>query len=170
MKYTLIFLSILFSLTSCTSNRGYMVAHDIYILDKEDPIESLEDLTTRLKGKPIFIDRWATWCSPCIEEFMHSEALYNFLVDNNIEIVYLNSDSELDEEKLFEFIVDYNLRGNHVRLDSTLKADLVNKEIFIPIIPQYMIVDASGKVIENNALRPSNGEELFNQLKMKLNH
>jgi len=147
-----------------------MVAHDIYILDKEDPIESLEDLTTRLKGKPIFIDRWATWCSPCIEEFMHSEALYNFLVDNNIEIVYLNSDSELDEEKLFEFIVDYNLRGNHVRLDSTLKADLVNKEIFIPIIPQYMIVDASGKVIENNALRPSNGEELFNQLKMKLNH
>ena len=75
-----------------------------------------------------------------------------------------------DEEKLFEFIVDYNLRGNHVRLDSTLKADLVNKEIFIPIIPQYMIVDASGKVIENNALRPSNGEELFNQLKMKLNH
>jgi hypothetical protein len=95
--------------------------------------------------------------------------LHKFLQDNKIEIVYLNSDTDLDEEEWFDFIVDHNLKGNHVRLDSVLKADLVDKGIFIPMIPQYMIVGREGEIIENNAQRPSSGEELYNQLKESLN-
>ena len=164
----LLLFSILIALGSCTSNKSFELAPDIYILDKEGPIESFEVLTNKFQGKPIFIDRWATWCSPCIEEFNHNEALHNFLQDNKIEIVYLNSDTDLVEGKWFDFIIDHNLKGNHVRLDSILKADLVDKEIFIPIIPQYIIVGREGEIIENSALRPSSGEELYNQLKETL--
>lgn len=170
MKNKLFLFSILITLVSCTSNNNFELAPDIYILDKDDPIESFENLTNKLQGKAIFIDRWATWCTPCIKEFKHNEALHNFLYENKIEIVYLNSDTDLDEEKWFDFIIEHNLKGNHLRLDSILKADLIDKEIFFPMIPQYMIVGKDGKVLENRALRPSSGEELFNQLKETLNN
>ena len=165
MKNKLFLLISFATLVGCTSNKNFMLAPDIYILDKDDPIESFEDLTNKFQGKPIYIDRWATWCTPCIKEFKHNEALHNFLQKNEIEIVYLNSDTDLNEEKWFEFIIDHNLKGNHLRLDSILKADLIDKGIFIPMIPQYMIVGKDGEMIENSALRPSDGDELYNQLK-----
>ena len=168
MTRKLLLLSFLITICSCTGNKGFELAPGIYILDNDEPIESFKDLTNMLQGKLIFIDRWATWCSPCIEEFNYSEALHNFLQNNKIEIVYLNSDTDLIEEKWFDFIIEHNLKGNHVRLDSIFKADLVEKGIFIPMIPQYMIVGRDGKIIENSALRPSSGEELFNQLKEAL--
>ena len=168
MKNKILLLIFLITLSSCTSNKSFELAPDIYILDKDEPIELFKDLTNKFQGKPIYIDRWATWCAPCLEEFKHKEALHNFLQDNKIEIVYLNSDTDLDEEKWFEFIIDHNLKGNHLRLDSILKADLVDKGIFIPMIPQYMIVGEEGEIIENSALRPSSGEALYNQLKETL--
>jgi len=168
MKNILSFLSVLIILVSCTSNNSYELAPDIYILDKNNAIESFNDLTKKFLGKPIYIDRWATWCTPCIEEFKHNEDLHNYLHDNNIEIVYLNSDFDLNEEKWFDFIIDHNLKGNHLRLDSILKADLIDKGIFIPMIPQYIIIGENGELIDNKALRPSSGEELFNQLKQTL--
>jgi thiol-disulfide isomerase/thioredoxin len=169
MRNKLLIIGILFTLASCSSKKSFELAPGIYILDRDDPIESFNALTNRLQGKPFYIDRWATWCSPCIDEFTHSEELHKFLQDNKIEIVYLNSDTELDEEKWFDFIVDNNLKGNHVRLDSVLKADLIDKGIFIPMIPQYMIVGREGEIIENSALRPSSGVKLYNQLKETLN-
>jgi thiol-disulfide isomerase/thioredoxin len=169
MKNKLLLFSILITLVSCTSNKNFELAQDIYILDKDNPIESFKDLNNKLQGKPIYIDRWATWCTPCIEEFKHNEALHNFLQNNKIEIVYLNSDTDLDEEKWFDFIIDHNLKGNHLRLDSILKADLIDKGIFIPMIPQYMIVNEKGKVVTNKALRPSTGKKLYEQLDSLLN-
>ena len=43
------------------------------------------------------------------------------------------------------------------------------KGIFIPRIPQYLIIGKDGEVIENDALRPSNEEDLYTQLKNSLN-
>lgn len=168
MKNKLHLFSFLIILASCTSNKSYELAPDIYILDKDEPIESFKDLTNKLQGRAIYIDRWATWCDPCIEEFKYNEALHQFLKNNNIEIVYLNSDTDLNEEKWFNFILDHHLKGYHLRLDSVLKADLIDKGIFIPMIPQYMIIGKDGALIENSALRPSSGEELYKQLKETL--
>lgn len=38
-----------------------------------------------------------------------TKILTNLLKDNRIEIVYLNSDTDLDEEKWLDFIIDHNL-------------------------------------------------------------
>ncbi len=164
MKNKLFLLGILITIFSCKDNRTFELAPDIYILDKEYPVDSFENLTNMLSGKAIYIDRWATWCTPCIEEFKHNEVLHNYLQDNNIEIVYLNSDTDLDEKRWFDFIIEHHLEGKHLRLDSVLKADLIDKGIFIPMIPQYIIVDEKGKVVTNKALRPSSGKELYAQL------
>lgn len=73
MNFKLILFSILITLVSCTSNKTFELAPDIYILDKNDPIESFNDLTNKFQGKAIYIDRWASWCTPCIKEFKHNK-------------------------------------------------------------------------------------------------
>lgn len=169
MKKALLILGILIVVTGCTDNQNYELAPGIYILDKKQAIESFDELTDRMEGKPFYLDRWASWCSPCIEEFGHVEALHAFLNDHQIEMVYLNSDGDIDQRTWFDFIKEHKLKGYHVRLDSTLKADMSQRLIFIPIIPQYMIVGKNGEIIDKDALRPSAGEELYNQLSNALN-
>ena len=159
--------SILFiGLISCTSNEkiAWELTSDIYILDKQMPIKSLNELTSLLEGKQIYVDRWATWCSPCLEEFKYRDTLNQFLDSKNILLVYLNSDKDIEESKWYEFLRSHDLKGYHLRLNDDLKADLVNRKIFFPMIPQYMIINKEGIVIENKALRPSDGANLYTQL------
>jgi hypothetical protein len=80
----------------------------------------------------------------------------------------LNSDKDLENEKWFEFIKSHNLKGYHLRLNDELKEDLIKRNIFIPMIPQYMIINKEGIVVNNKALKPSDGVNLFNQLKSLL--
>lgn len=170
-KVTLLFMLSL-CLTSFTANEkvGWELASGIYILDKETPIKSLTELTTRLKGKKIYVDRWATWCSPCLKEFDHVDALHQYFDSNNILLVYLNSDKNIQEDEWFAFIKAHDLKGYHLRLNDELKADLTDREIFFPMIPQYIVINDEGSVVENRALRPSDGVRLHHQLDSLLNN
>ena len=38
--------------------------------------ELLDNIKSVCKGKAIFIDFWATWCSPCIEAMPNTKRLY----------------------------------------------------------------------------------------------
>ncbi len=144
--------------------QGSVLPEGITILDRETPVRSLEELTDKIHGKAIYLDRWASWCSPCLEEFRYNKTLHRFLEENNIQMIYLNSDKDLDEEKWIDFIQKYKLKGYHLRLNDALKKELADKGYFIPMIPQYMIINRGGQVVENRALRPSDGEDLYNQL------
>jgi thiol-disulfide isomerase/thioredoxin len=173
MKKLILLLTISALCSCCIHKRGQVInrfelAPDIFIIDKGMPIKSIAELINFFKDKTVYIDRWATWCSPCLEEFKYKDSLYKFLNANKIEIVYLNSDSDIQDSVLFQFIISHNLRGYHLRLNDSLKKDLTVKKIFIPRIPQYMIIDNKGNVVENNALRPSKGDTLYLQLKKYL--
>ena len=148
-----------------TEIKSWKLTPDIYILDRDKSINSLAELSSFFKDKTVYIDRWATWCSPCIEEFKYKESLHRFLNDNKIELVYLNSDKDINDSVLYQFILSHNLKGYHLRLNDSLKKDLTEQKIFIPLIPQFMIMDKSGSIAENSALRPSNGDSLYIQLR-----
>jgi thiol-disulfide isomerase/thioredoxin len=167
MNKVLLFSVLIISLASFKNSEkiGWELAPEIYVLDKEIQIQSLEQLITLLKSKNIYIDRWATWCGPCLEQFAFNDTLHQFLQSKDILPVYLNSDKNLEEEKWFDFIKTHNLKGYHLRLNEKLKEDLVNQGVFIPMIPQYIIINKEGLVLDNKALKPSDGENLFNQLK-----
>jgi peroxiredoxin len=66
-------------------------APDFDTVDLKGDIWSL----SRLKGKVVFVNFWATWCSPCREEMPSMQRLYVKLPKDKFEMIALfNSDKE----------------------------------------------------------------------------
>lgn len=155
---------LLVSGSGCSNQTAWELAPGIYILDGDAPVKTFADLADRLPRKAIYVDRWATWCAPCLEEFNYYDELRPFLEEHDIEILYFNSEIGIEDSKWYNFIKKHELRGYHVRFNFDLQRDLIDQGIFNPMIPQFMIIDSTGSVLEKNAKRPSNGEALKEQL------
>jgi peroxiredoxin len=46
-----------------------------------------------LRGKVVFINIWATWCPPCIEEMPTMQRLYDRLHDRGLEVLAISVDA-----------------------------------------------------------------------------
>ena len=141
----------------------------ITILDIENPITSFQALVTHLKGKPFFIDCWATWCSPCRYDFQYNSPLKTFLKENKIEMVYISFDKSTEREKWSNYIKSFALKGYHLMSNNALKSDL--QQVFEDVgfgLPRYIIVSSNGEIVERDAYRPSDEEKLYKQIKKKL--
>jgi thiol-disulfide isomerase/thioredoxin len=144
--------------------KKWTVPEGINILDRGGSINSFDELVQHMSGKSFFIDCWATWCSPCIEEFSRSEQLDAFLKSKGIELVYINFDRSIYEMTWLNTIRKYKLIGNHLRANEAFQNDLYNSGIITGALPQYMIVDSGGEVVVKDAFRPSDKETLYKQI------
>jgi thiol-disulfide isomerase/thioredoxin len=136
-------------------------------MDKYETINTLEEAIKSLQGKKIYIDVWATWCGPCIEEFKHNEALKKILTENNIQQLYISIDRDEDDQKWKNAIKQYRLTGTHIRTNKDFQSylsKLYSAENPHLAIPWYMLIDENGNIMEERAKRPSQlvaGEKLW---------
>lgn len=130
-------------------------------LGKPAPAFTLESSTGTLhsladfKGKVIFIDLWASWCGPCRAETPHLAALYDkYKSDNRIAFVSI---AVSDGKKEWQQAVEKDKPEWLQLLD---KDDLVRKSYVANMIPQFIIVDKNGSIVNFNAPEPSSGKKL----------
>jgi thiol-disulfide isomerase/thioredoxin len=128
-------------------------------------INTLKELhSAYFKGKKIFIDLWATWCRPCVQEFAHKEQFDSLLRLHNITPVFLSMDSPRFKKQWIQFIYNKKLTGYHFLLNDTLAKDIRRianySELSAMPIPHYIYMDEQGNIIKNNAPRPSEIEKL----------
>ncbi len=105
----------------------------------------LNKILTDKKGKAIYIDIWATWCSPCKRQLPHSIKMQESYKD--VEFVYLCCQSK--EETWHNVIKQYQINGTHILLTKE-QFDYLKKKFSITGVPHYILIDKNGKIDFND--------------------
>lgn len=125
-------------------------------------IENLQNLIkTNFGGKTVFVDFWATWCSPCIAEFRNEPSLKSFLQEKKIVILYVSIDNPSDKVKWEKAIAKYKLSGYHCLVNKGIKEKL---DKWFAGIPRYMLFDSKGELLDDNLPKPSTTTELYTRI------
>ncbi len=115
-----------------------------------------------LKGNVVYIDVWATWCVPCINEIPALQALEKEFHDKNVKFVSISIDQ--DKQKWIDYQKANKLAG--VQLYANLSVDNNFAAAYgIQTIPRFILIDKNGNIINADAPRPSNPDikELLNK-------
>ncbi len=115
---------------------------------KKTPKLCLEDLNgekvqlAALKGKIIFLNFWATWCGPCIEEMPSMEALYQQY--KKTDFLFLTISIHCGGREPVRRFIERHRYRIPILLDPAGKT----LEVFeISRIPATLIIDRNGRII-----------------------
>jgi thiol-disulfide isomerase/thioredoxin len=112
-------------------------------------------------NKVTYVDFWASWCGPCMEEMPKERELISAFRDKGIEFVFISVDENEGQWK--KGMEKINMEGNHYLISKKFKSPLV-KYISFNVIPRYLIVDKNSNLVNRDAPRPGfilNNESLF---------
>ncbi|MDI9871002.1 TlpA family protein disulfide reductase [Flectobacillus roseus] len=115
---------------------------------------SIEDILRSKKGKILFIDFWASWCGPCIEEMKYSKQLSQTYKDRNLEVVFFSTDDSFQKWAKASERLALDQYANNFKILNFGNSKF-NQQHKFKSIPRYMIVGKDGQIINNNAPRPS---------------
>ena len=134
-----------------------------------------QEILNRHKGKLIYIDLWASWCRPCLEEMSSLKRVADDYKNKNISFISLSLD---DKKKIWQNAsIKHNVNfsskeGYWIKKPKKFIQFMINRreDEFTPLwIPRCLLIDTNGNIITSKAIRPSH-KELYNQLNLFLNN
>ena len=105
------------------------------------------------KGSLVYVDVWATWCGPCKAEIPYLKSLEQDYHEQNI--VFLSVSVDTNKDEWLKMVKEEELGGIQLWADGWSQ---ITKDYAIFGIPRFMLFSKDGKVISNDAPRPSNEE------------
>jgi thiol-disulfide isomerase/thioredoxin len=137
-------------------NRGSIPLERAMACNLTDTLGRNSNMASNLGHKPILVDCWASWCLPCLMQMPYTKELEK-KYGSKIAFVYLSFDRDrnawLAKDRKLQF------GGSSYLLDGEFKSDFA-LHFDITSIPRYLIFDKDGKLVTDNAPRPSRGEAL----------
>ena len=109
-------------------------------------LPSLDGSTVSLadqKGKIIFLNIWATWCPPCVEEMPSMEKLYQQLKGEDFEILAVSIDKQ-GAEAVHPFMKKHQLNFTAL-IDSN---ETLKYKYQTTGVPETFIIDRNGVIVD----------------------
>lgn len=123
------------------------------------------DLTlSKVKGKYILVDFWASWCIPCRASFPHLKEVYNKYKNDGFEVVAVATGDK--DDKWRQAIEKDQTIWNHVIDEEDGPQGKVAKAFGVPFLPTTYLLDNNRTIIGRNLSK----EELDAKLKELFGH
>lgn len=148
-------------------NSSVLNTKDYHILPCDSTITCLEEAVKPFKGKVVYIDVWATWCGSCKEMFEHVPAFKEMAKGLDVFYLYISIDRPQAKEAWEKAIPYYQLKGYHMLVNKELGQSLykeLGNERQVLSIPNFVIINKEGKIVERHACAPDEPEALLKQL------
>ncbi|WP_199118927.1 TlpA disulfide reductase family protein [Pedobacter sp. ASV28] len=136
-------------------------------LDKENKVSTIKDpdflkfLSKKYAGKVIYLDIYATWCVPCLNEIKFTPALHQKFRDKNV--VFVNLCLQSTAKNWINLVKEKNIKGENYFLDDD-ESKLLMGNFNIGGFPTYLLIDSKGSIKTANAARPSELEKLEKEI------
>ena len=114
-------------------------APDFTLDDLQGQSVSLSDF----KGQAVFLDFWASWCGPCIEDFPYLEQIKQQTRDQKVVFLSISLDSRADEWR--QAVDEHGLTGVHVHAPDGRQV-AVDQLYQVRGIPSYFLVGPDGRM------------------------
>ena len=121
------------------------------IMRPDSVIKDFQEVIAGFKGKVVYVDFWASWCGPCMQDFRMAAPVKEAYVNENIVFLYISLDQSLRS---------WEIANQRLQLD---KHSFVIPDVFssalvnnfrLHTIPRYLIYDKEGKLVKENAPPP----------------
>lgn len=109
------------------------------------------------QGKTVYVDVWASWCGPCLDELPALHALQQRLT-NRDDIVFVSLSVDKDQQAWEQMLNEKQLKG--VQVQTAGKHAEFRKLYRIDAIPRFMIFSPDGTIYDATAPRPSDSAVL----------
>ncbi len=98
----------------------------------------------KLRGKVVYVDFWASWCTPCRKSFPWMNDMHKRYAKKGLKIVAINLDT--NKAKAREF-----LKENRARFTVAYDPKGKSAEAYgVPAMPTSYLLDRKGNIIEKH--------------------
>ena len=147
-------------LSLCLSGCGTAIAPEVGSMAPDFTLPTLDGASVRLselKGKPVLVNFWATWCKPCVKEIPYFQAAFE---ERGKAMEFIAANLGEDVEKVKEFAQDKGMTFT-VALD---KDGAVAEAYNIRYIPTTFLIDKQGVIRHIKVGAFASEEELLSLL------
>ena len=122
-------------------------------------------LSKKYPNKVLYIDFWAPWCGPCMNDLPFSQRVKDIVKGDSIVFIYIANNCK--EEIWKAVIAEKNLKGEHFLLTDKQYKQISTKYGF-NTIPHYMLISKDGEIFK--APSPKDTDTLLDLLKSSNNY
>ncbi|MCM2373089.1 TlpA disulfide reductase family protein [Aporhodopirellula aestuarii] len=118
---------------------------------------------SQMRGRPIVLHYWATWCEPCKQDMKRLRGLQARYQRAGLQLVGVNIDNSRDQA--IAYLKENSVPWIQLYEDGGLEGSPLAKQFGVQTLPTMMLIDSKGRVVRHNVGEAELDEELAELLK-----